>query len=298
MITIRSLLAEARDALSTGETPYLDALVLLEWATHRDRGYLLAEQNEEAEELLGARCIDLFRGVVGRRRSGEPVAYITGHREFYDMDFTVGPGALVPRPDSEVLVDRSVEILRETASGEASPTLSVHDCCTGTGCIGISVVATFSREYKENIRLVLSDIDEIALSWCRRNVHSLGHRLGPHTEVVIVQADLVTSNNAVDLITANPPYLTRDETQSVLSAGWGEPEIALSAGADGLEAINKLVPQAFSHLRPGGYLVMEHGNTQADAVRELCRQNGFESVQTGRDLADNERYVEARKPVG
>jgi release factor glutamine methyltransferase len=297
--SVRSLLTEGKNSLTSSETPYLDALVLLEWASRRDRGFLLAELNAPAEELLGTESVDLFHSILKRRRTGEPVAYITGHKEFYGLDFVVGPGVLVPRPDSEVVVERSVELLRLlTGGGAPSRTVTVYDCCTGSGCIGISTVAAFSRKYPGRIELVLSDLDDTALSWCRRNVQNLGPGLGTNTGISILSTDLVRPEQAVDLITANPPYLSSDETRSALSAGWGEPEMALAAGPDGLEIVRKIIPRAFSHLLPGGYLVMEHGSSQGEAVRELCRRQGFESIRTGRDLADNERYVEARKPSG
>jgi len=309
LITIRGLLEECKNTLvrseTPSETPGLDALILLERVTERDRGYLLAEQNEPVETVLDSDGVTQFRELLDRRRRGEPIAYIIGSREFFGLEFEVGPGVLIPRPDSEVLVERAISLLvdmadtvemADTVDIAEAPPLKILDCCTGSGCIGISIAAGFAEVSDRPLDVVLSDIDGDALEWCRKNAAALKSFIGPSVSISITRNNLVGPVDEMALITANPPYLTDDETKKVLAKGWGEPSLALAAGIDGLGTIRKLVPQAYSSLRPGGYLVMEHGSTQGASVRELCKMAGFEpkSIRTGRDLADNERYVEAR----
>ncbi len=300
MPTVRSLLQEAARTLTGSATPQLDTLVLLEWVSHRDRGTLLAEYSAPAEEILSPLQISDFRTVVTRRARGEPIAYITGMKEFYGREFLVGPGVLIPRPDSESIVQRGVELLREGCRGSCT----IFDCFTGSGCIGLSTALTYEEDFllggDGTVTLTLGDVDDHALEWCRRNVKKHGDSVSSRVRISVKKGDLLTGlpkSAEFDLITANPPYLTETETEEALSAGWGEPSVALAAGMDGLEIIREFLPGAFSHLRPGGYLVMEHGFSQGDAVRELAGAAGFIGIRTGRDLADNDRYLEAKKPA-
>lgn len=301
MTTIRELLKEARARLDDSDTPFLDCLVLFEWASGVNRETILAEQPTNVATYLRDDQVERFLAAVEERATGRPVAYIVGEKEFYGRCFSVGPGVLVPRPDSEILVTRGLEILEATAPRRTP--LRIHDCCTGTGCIGLSIALEYTELRSAQLFLMLSDVDDTALAWARRNVDRLV--VASQLTVSLCKSDLLTpevapegnaGDTAPDLITANPPYLTRDETTAALNRGWSEPGLALEAGETGMDMINRLVPQAFSHLRPGGYLVVEHGATQAQEVADRLNRAGFQTVFSRQDLAGRNRCTEGRKP--
>lgn len=302
MTTVRDLLTEARLSLPNSESPSLDAIVLLESVSQRDRAFILAEQREPVERLLSEEGMTRFQGYVSRRSAGEPIAYILGKKEFYGRDFFVGPGALVPRPDSECVVEAVLRIVN-TEIDASGPW--IVDCCTGTGCIGISVALELSERDEANaatLHVTLTDLDDLALSWAKRNVSLHNDAFGP-VEIDLVQGDLLSPISEIttdrgrlpNLIVANPPYLTTAETATPTVQGWQEPRLALDGGEYGLYAIERLVPQAFSFLASGGYLVLEHGAHQGPQVSELLRNGGFRKVVTRQDLAGNDRYTEGRK---
>jgi len=306
--TIRDLLQEGRAILSGGDSPYLDALILLEWASGIDRTTLLAEQPTSAGELCTPRQLSGYREALAERSKGRPVAYIIGVKEFYGRTFQVGPGVLVPRPDSESLVTRALDLL---SPSDPSGPIRFHDCCTGSGCLGITLALEVAAVSERPVAATLSDIDEDALTWTRRNVASLVPDGAGPVSITVERRDLLApagsagrgddtgtgaADPLLDLVIANPPYLTEDETDRVLARGWGEPRGALAAGNDGLDLIEVLVTKAFSSVRPGGYLIVEHGSSQGAAVRDLCRRRGYSRVASGLDLAGKERYTEAQVP--
>jgi release factor glutamine methyltransferase len=300
--TIRELLNGARARLGDSDTPFLDSLVLLEWASGVNRETILAEQPADAGTYLGTGQLQRFLTAVEQRATGRPIAYIIGEKEFYGRPFAVGPGVLVPRPDSEVLVTRALELLETLAPRRNSP-LHIHDCCTGSGCIGLSIALEYTELRSAPLFLTLSDVDDTALAWARRNIDRLV--AASQLTVTLRRSDLLvpgaptdsdTGDVTADLVTANPPYLTTAETAAALDHGWSEPALALDAGESGMEAIDRLVPQAFSYLRPGGYLVVEHGATQAAQVARRMNAAGFEAVVSRRDLAGRERCTEGRTP--
>lgn len=304
MKTLRDLIEEGRHSLASSESATLDTMILLEKVSGIGRATLLAEQREDATTYLDESQEDRFRSFISKRASGVPIAYIIGEKEFYGRCFSVGPGVLIPRPDSECLVERVVEIVKKSPDSTR-----IVDCCSGTGCIGISVALEFARFSQSTIEtpviyLTLSDIDDGALEWTKKNATALlNHIEAVHWEVV--PSDLLTritqdSNHdspqrPIDVIVANPPYLTTAEANAPETTIWTEPGIALDGGCSGLEVYYELVPQAFSILSIGGYLVVEHGAEQGPAVRDLFIAHGFDLVATGRDLAGNERYTEGQK---
>lgn len=317
MTTIREVLRAAVDELRHASTPYLDALVLLEWSSSVDRALLLAEQHSATEALFDDTVLKRFQTAVSERARGRPVAAIVGEKEFYGRSFVVGPGVLIPRPDTEVVVERAVAAVRSVVEGAAStrplnePPLTILDCCTGSGVIGISValeVAEHRPGGLDSVELSLSDIDETALGYARRNADRLIGRTNEVITTSVFHADLcrpVTANasgrgrgrDEYYVITANPPYLTDAETRSVLAEGWDEPPAALAAGDDGMTILKEIVPQAFSYLRLGGYLVVEHGFDQGRSVASLFRRSGFVEVATRRDLEGRDRCTEGIKPI-
>ena len=311
--TVRAALRWATERIRTclggapegsAETPYLDALVLLAHATGEPTERVMAALPDE----LTADAIARFSDFVERRCAGLPVSYIRGVQEFYGRELVVSPAVLVPRPDSEILVEEALRLVdllapgphgQEPAAGgdgARRPALHVHDACTGSGCIAITIAA--ERPW---IDVSASDLDEAALDVARTNAERV---VGPG-RVAIWRSDLLArlaeesarhSLPAPQIITANPPYLTDTEYRRMHDAGWPEPAHALAAGEDGLDAIRALAAQAVTALPHGGYLVSEIGPVQGEAGVALFEGVGLSDVRIRTDLAGRDRVVTGRRP--
>jgi len=253
----------------------LDAQLLLLHAlgkSPQERAWLLAHDTDElppgAQAALDAR--------VQRRAAGEPLAYITGHQEFFGLDLQVDARVLVPRPDTETLVEWALDALQ--APTDAAP--AVLDLGTGSGAIALALKAT-----RPDLRVSAVDYSADALAVARANAQRLG------LEVQFSQgawfAALPQPTARFHVIVSNPPYIAAQDGHLVALSH--EPLQALASGADGLDDIRQIIVQAPAHLHPGGWLLLEHGYDQAAAVRDLLRDVGFEDVQSRRDLSGIER---------
>ena len=277
----RNILQAARDRLVDSRSvadaaeARLDVEVLLCYVLGVDRAALYAGLTKP----LVASTAALFRSLVARRLNGEPVAYITGTREFYGLTFRVGPGVLIPRPETELLVERALA----AASQMARPAIADVGC--GSGCVGIALTA-----HLPGASVWAIDLSEDALVVTNENAA----RLGVGSRVTTLQGDLLGPLPApVDLIVANLPYVnTRDLANLPASIVKFEPLLALSGGITGLDQIRRLVDQSPPHLRPGGSLLLEVGYDQGDAVADLVRARfAGASVQSWRDLGGHVRVV-------
>ena len=274
-MTIRDALREAYDVLGAAgiETPVLDATVLLADAAGVTKERLLAELPEELERGTYER----FRARLRRRLEGVPVSYIRGLKEFWGLEFEVDRRVLVPRPETETLVEAALELIR----GD-SRILALHDACTGSGCVAIACKRDFPL-----LEVSVSDISPEALEVCRANSLRL---LGE--ELPSVASDLLERvEGPFDVITANPPYLLSSEVSRMLESGWPEPPLALDGGGDGLELELRLLGQAPARLSGAGVLLLECAAQQASAVAAAMREQGFREVRSIRDLAGTPRVV-------
>jgi release factor glutamine methyltransferase len=248
----------------------LDAQLLLLHALGRPgagRAWLLAHDADP----LPAPVRDAFLRSCERRRDGEPVAYLVGHKEFFGLDLAVDRRVLVPRPDTETLVEWSLELVREL------PGPSVIDLGTGSGAIALAI-----RHARPDARVAGVDRSEDALAVARANAERLA------LAVDFRAGDwLAGQPGGFDLVVSNPPYIAEDDEH--LPALAHEPRQALASGPDGLDDIQRIVGAAPAHLAPGGWLVLEHGWDQAAAVRALLAGAGFGAVSSRRDLAGIER---------
>jgi len=232
---------------------------------------------------------DAFRQLVRRAATHEPAAYIVGRKEFYSLSFTVSPDVLIPRPETELLVEHAIEHLR--ALGRPG---RLWDACTGCGCVAVALAA-----HVRDAEVLATDISPAAVEIARRNVaaHGLGDRVRcAVADLLAAPRDDEAKPNAAeapfDAITANPPYVAAGE--EVAPCVKHEPDVALYAGASGLECIRRLVKQAPGRLAPGGALVMEFGFGQAEDVRDLLDASGaFEEPTVYRDRQDLERALVA-----
>ena len=238
--------------------------------------YLRFDQPLAPEELAA------YKELILRRRAHEPVAYILGSREFWGLEMACGPGVLVPRPESEHLVEQALERLRELEAPR------VLDLCTGSGAVALAL----AHELPE-AQVVATDISTEALTWARHNAENLGLA----SRVSLKQGDLWEAVAAAvgffDLITANPPYVAAGEWEELPpEVREFEPRLALHGGADGLDAVRNIIAGAGAHLRPLGWLLMELGAGQAARARKLAQASGaFDSAEMVKDLAGVERVL-------
>ena len=250
-----------------------------------------------------------MQSAVAKRKTGLPIAYITGHKEFFGYDFAVTLAVLIPKPDTELLVELAIATVKDRLAAHPNAVPTVCDMCTGSGCVGIALLRTLvdSGSFAEgNLPpLTLADVNAGALSVARENVMRL---LTPpqRQSVHLVRTDLFGQvPHIFDIITANPPYVPSAEALALLADGRGEPLLALdgdatgtgdgAASTDGLAVIRRLVPQAHAHLADGGTLLMETGEYNAEDAAELCERAGFRSVRIKCDLGGQPRVVCGQK---
>lgn len=243
----------------------LEARVLAAFAWGVNPAWLVAHDTDALTEAQAAQ----FASLLARRLSGEPVAYLTGIREFYGRGFQVSPAVLIPRPETELLVEQALALMPETQP------VKVLDLGTGSGCIAITLALERPRA-----QVAAIDRSRAALSIARRNADRLGAR------VEFVESDWFAAVDArrFDLIVSNPPYVAAGDPHLARGDVRFEPVGALASGADGLHDLRRLVTAAGAHLTHGGTLLMEHGYDQAEAVQALLREAGFRDIESWRDL--------------
>jgi release factor glutamine methyltransferase len=263
--SVRDALDSAVIPLSAAgcETPRLDAEVLLAWVLGISRAELIAD----SRRTLSGPQARAFMDAIRRRREREPVAYITGTKGFRFIELAVDARALIPRPETEFVVEAALALPRGAR---------VVDVGTGSGAIALAL-----KQERPDLQIAATDVSEAALSLARANAARLG------LEVEFVHGDLLAGLPA-DAVVSNPPYVPAGERLMPDVARF-EPHGALFAGADGLDVIRRLVAA------PVGFLALEHGAGQADAVERLAREAGFGRVERIRDLAGIERVIVARR---
>jgi len=259
------------------DAPRLTAEILLAHALSCDRVRLYLD----FDKPLGAPELAAFRELVRRRAAGEPTAWLTGRREFLGHVFRVDPLVLVPRPETELLVEAAIALLPQEGT--------LLDLCTGSGCIAISAALA-----RPDARVVATEISTEALAVARENAAALG------AAVEFLEGDLygpVAAGERFDLIVSNPPYVPAGEIEGLSREVRREPRIALDGGKDGLDVIRRIVSCAPSRLRPDGLLVIEMHETHAVPLPALCLAAGFGDAVVHRDLAALPRWVVARLPA-
>ena len=264
------------------DSPRLNAERLLAGALGMGRLdlYLQFDRPLDSEE------VDTFREMLRRRGRREPLQYILGHEEFYGREFIVTPDVLIPRPETEILVQEVLSRLK----GKPAP--SVADVGTGSGCIAISIAAEVPEA-----SVTATDISPAALNVAYRNAKALG--LADRVELLKGDLTEPLTGRTFDAIVSNPPYVASgDATDMQAEVRDHEPATALFAGRDGLDVIRRLVPAAVRMVNPGGFLAMEIGLGQSADVAALCREHAPEwSVEIVQDLARIDRIVIATRPM-
>ena len=259
----------------------VDAHLLLGHALGRSRSWLIAHD----DALVDAAQATAFAQACGQRLTGVPVAYLLGEREFHGLRLRVTTDVLVPRPDTETLVDWALALLAPTAVGLAPRVL---DLGTGSGAIALAVAHRCPAA-----QVVATDLSAAALAVAQANAGRLGLALR------FCQGSwwraLPEGEPAFDLVLSNPPYIAEGDPHLVNLQH--EPRLALTPGGDGLDAYRQIVPEAMHHLRPGGWLLLEHGHDQSQAVAALLHAAGLRAVQSRADLAGWARCTGAQRPA-
>ena len=277
--TVSSVLAEAIRSLDPlVSASRLEAEILLAHALGTSRHRLYAWP----ERKIGTESRDAARALVARRREGEPIAYITGSREFWSLELEVNRHVLIPRPETESLVEAALDLVPKDAKSQ------IADLGTGCGAIAAAIAAE-----RPACRVLATDISPRALAVARRNFRRLG----------MVNARFCTarwfepfSRLHLDLVVCNPPYVADDDPHLLKGDLRFEPRLALAGGADGLDAIRNVAATARDHLKAGGTLVFEHGVDQGTPVRDLMAGLGYRELVTLKDLAGHDRVTQGRRP--
>ena len=275
--TIDQIIRQAAQQLAdSSPSPRLDAEVLLMHVTGLARTALITR----AQESLTAPHEQQFNDLLARRALGEPVAYLTGRREFWSLDLSVTPDVLIPRPETELLVEQALERIPEDADW------TIADLGTGSGAIALAIA-----KERPHCQLIATDHSSAALTVARRNAQRLGI-----DNIDFRQGDWLAPIAAakLEMILSNPPYVHAGDPHLTQGDVRFEPMSALVAGADGLDAIQRIAADAKSCLRHGGWLMFEHGYDQAISVRNLLEAFGYGMIATIRDMANQERITLGR----
>lgn len=276
--TVGAALAQARDRLGTSPSPALDAELLLGHALGRDRSYLHAWPEAELDDAVHRHVERL----IERRATGEPIAYILGSREFWSLEISVTPDVLIPRPETEGLVE--IALAEVTARGFVEPALL--DIGTGSGCIALSLTHELPAA---QVTAVEASSDALAVA--HRNALRLAKS---NIEWIEGQWLAPLAERRFDVIVSNPPYVRSDDPHLNSGDVRFEPRGALDGGPEGLDAIRVLARDAGTHLAPGGLLALEHGANQAEAVADILARAGWSRIETRTDLAGLPRFALAR----
>jgi len=265
------------------KTPGLDASLLLAHVLNTTRTALVAAG---ADELSDEACED-FCNLIVRRCEGECVAYITGKKEFRELEFEVNPSVLVPRPDTEILVEAAIELIRNQPQST-----KILDLCTGSGAVAISL-----KNEMPELEIHATDICANALDVAKKNAR----RLLPGSDIhfylgdlydAIINCSLLSVN--CSLIIANPPYIPSQEIETLSAEVQYEPRLALDGGIDGLDVIKRIINGAPDYLKQGGMLLLEADPRQMNDIAVLLEKHGFINIQLYKDLSDSQRVIGGR----
>ncbi len=271
--SIAELLRQAHQRLKTvSDSPLLDAQLLLAHSLQKEISYLLAWQ-EVVPDLPQQ---TLFQGYLVQREQGIPVAYLLGCKEFWSLPFAVTPDVLIPRPETELLVEQVLEYCQTLEQAR------ILELGTGSGAIAIALAKEIP-----NASITASDISSAALDIARKNAQTLNQQ-----RIEFVLSDWFTAIplNTFDIIVSNPPYIEAAD-EHLTGAIRHEPMTALVSGADGLDAIRVIISEAKAYLQNGGALMLEHGYKQGKQIRKLFAASGYKQARTIRDYAGNERVT-------
>lgn len=270
-VTLKTIHAKLQEAIP--KVGRFEALILLAHILGKPKEYLIAHD----DQILSDQDILTFDLYISMRLDGMPVPYLTGKQEFFGRYFSVDQNVLIPRPDTEVLIEQALIVVPDQAS--------ILDMGTGSGCIAITLAAECPGS-----TVTATDVSEEALKIARTNAENLGQNISFHAGS---WWDAVPADKHFDLIVSNPPYIHAEDEH--LAALGCEPIGALTDGANGLTCLTEIISHAREHLNPGGWLLVEHGYDQGPAVECLFRAAGLAAVRVVKDYGGNDRVTMGRR---
>lgn len=299
-MTIQQFKQSAIKSLSSSPSASLDVEVLLEFALNLSKTQILLKRDEEIPEEKLAWLND----AISMRKTGLPIAYITNQKEFYGYDFFVSPSVLIPKPDTEILVEKAIDIIIEKMEARENSILTICDMCTGSGCIGISVLKNLIENYKipfEKLpKFTLVDISQNALEIAKKNCDILIPDFAKSRIRFVLSNLFECVPFSFDVILSNPPYVPNFMVNELLRDGRNEPRLALdgdvtengekSQSDDGLSLIRRLIPQAKAHLSPLGSIIMETGEYNAEQSQKIAKSYGLKA-ELYKDLENQLRGI-------
>ncbi|MES2013634.1 MAG: peptide chain release factor N(5)-glutamine methyltransferase [Pseudomonadota bacterium] len=256
-----------------------EAQLLLQATLKVNRAWLLAHENDALQANIHAE----FEALISRRLLGEPIAYILGQREFYGLDLIVTPDTLIPRPDTETLVEAALEKIPAESNG------AVLDLGTGTGAVALAIA-----KHRPHADVIAVDASRGALDVARKNASALAI---PNVQCLLSNWFTALQGERFDVIVSNPPYIEQHDQHLSQGDLRFEPLSALASGTDGLDDIRQIIGDCLIHLKPQGWLMLEHGYNQAELVADLMAQNGLVDIETIKDLGDNDRVTIGKNPL-
>jgi release factor glutamine methyltransferase len=275
--TVKSALASAA-ALLNNEEAALEAQLLLQHVLNVNRAWLIAHENDALDVKDGQANIHAeFEALLKRRLSGEPIAYILGYREFYGLKLQVTADTLIPRPDTETLVEAAL------AKTPQNKPCKILDLGTGTGAIALAIA-----HHRPQALVTAVDASDAALKIAQENAQNLKIK---NVQFILSDWFGALQNQTFDVIVSNPPYIEQNDVHLSQGDLHYEPISALVSGQDGLDDIRKIIDSAPHHLNPRGLLMLEHGYNQAESVAMLLRDAGFKGIETVIDLSGNNRVT-------
>lgn len=284
-MTIKELIAFGMDELSNTQNPRLDSELIIGYVLQKERLYLILNLEENIEESKEKK----IKEYLSLRKSGTPIHYILKEREFMGMDFLVEESVLIPRPDTEILVEELIKELKESNLKEKKDLLGI-EIGPGSGIISISLLKEFS-----NLKIIACDINTFAIELTRKN--SIRH--GVKDRLDVREGSLfhkIEGNIKVDFIVSNPPYIKKDVIKTLqIEIREHEPLDALDGGEDGLDFYRAIVRDGSNFLNKGGILAFEIGYDQGEAVKTIMNGSGYEDISVYKDLAGLDRVVIGRK---
>ena len=284
---LAQVLVRATAALAQVPSPRVDAELLAAHLLYGGSRSRLQHAALMRERLTPAQVAE-YEALVARRAAREPLQHITGRAPFHHLELSVGPGVFVPRPETELLVEEALKVLSARAES-ATGQLRIVDLCTGSGAIAAAV-----KSELQAAQVFAVELSEEAIPYARKNLESLG--------VHLVQGDALTALTELagrfDAVLSNPPYIPSANVPAAPEAALHDPDMALyGGGADGMQMPSAIAARAFELLTPGGLFIMEHDDTQEEAVAELLARVGFERCYPVRDLNGRPRHSAGYKPA-
>lgn len=276
--TIKSILQSATEKLFIDEAK-LEAQLLLQHVLNVNRAWLIAHENEALETNIHAE----FKALLKRRLAGEPMAYILGGREFYGLELMVTPDTLIPRPDTETLVEAALAKIPNHANQ------SILDLGTGTGAIALAIA-----KIRPQANITAVDASKGALEVAKKNAQHLGIH---NVKFVLSNWFDHLSDQRFDVIVSNPPYIEENDAHLTQGDLRFEPISALASGVDGLDDIRHILSNCLTHLKPQGWLMLEHGYNQAVKVTDLMAETGLTNIETIKDFGSNDRVTIGKNPL-